>query len=725
MLSVAILILFLAPALARATLNLNNLSSPTIKASDDYATDTFADPWDMSNVEDVWPVYSNVSGATFANGTFSGTTTNGDPQIYFLWGGYPNSIDSGRDGKSRPIDASAYSKVAVRMYSSNSGTAQLYWFYEQDLSINYASVNFPVTAGWHVYILNNVASFGTNWADKPITLRVDPVNVSGATFSIDWVQAGKAADAIASLSWDDTSSASYEAFIDDDQSGYDGASLGAVSTTAGSADFGLQSVAPGNYYLYLKKDSDPTPSNYIPVTISRPPTVKITDPDVAGGADWATEVLGDPWDMSNSTDVSGTKNVTGRGYNNGNYTAVNTNNDPIVYLNFHGQKIDTSRYHRLSFKYKFDGAFDLVRGTMARAGWSKTFSKGWQMTDDLLTYEGWNVLSLSLKGVNLDVGSYGWKSSMSYFRFDPHEDAYGARRFYIDYVKIAADDELTNRFFDIRYTTSDTDNTSLSLTLNADTDKTPGNGNEQTIYSGTVGVGDGSYRWTPAANFNGDYYIQATVNDGLKSTSSYSSGPLHVDTYKPKTYGKKVVTGRASKKRAPRYLQLYRAYSTKYKREKNKTLRKRYKAAAQKYYKAYRRAIKQVAIANIRYYVKDPYSDKAAATLRIQKKVKSRLKPRYYALYKKYKAAYLKSKNPILKKRYLTALRKYYDAWRKYPTFVYNTIKTAKYRSVSTNVWHTYKYTTGSAGTFRYLIHARDRAGNSEQQVRSGSLIIK
>jgi len=685
LLSIIILILFSIPAVASAAINLNNLSSPTLKASDDYATDTFADPWDMSNTEDVWPAYWNVSGATFANGTFTATSTTSNPYIYFLWGGYPNSIDSGRDGKARPIDAGAYSKVAVRMYSSNNGTAKLWWFYEQDLNINRASVSFPVTAGWHIYILNNVSDFGMNWTEKPITLRIDPINVSGASFSIDWVKAGKAADAITSLSWNDTSSAGYEAFIDDDQSGYDGASLGAVSTTAGSANYSLQAIAPGNYYLYLKKDSDPTPSNYIPVTISRPPTVKITDPDVGGGADWATEVLGDPWDMSNSTDVSGTKNVTGRGYNNGNYTGVNTNNDPIVYLNFHGRKIDTSRYHRLTFKYKFDGTYDLVRGTMSRAGWSKTFSKGWQMTDDLLTYEGWNVLSLSLKGVGLDVGNYGWKSQMSYFRFDPHEDAYGARRFYIDYVRIAADDELTNKAFDIRYTTSDTDNSSLTLTLNADKDKTPGNGNEQAIYSGTVGIGDGSFHWTPAGNFNGDYYIQATVNDGLKSTSSYSSGPLHVDTYKPRTYGKKVVARRASKKRAPRYLQLYKAYSSKYKREKNKTLRKRYKSAARRYYIAYRRAIKQIAIANIRFYVKDPYSDKATSTIKLQKAIRS----------------------------------------KKTKKIVYKTTKIIRFGLGATNTWRIYKFETSIAGTNKYIIYAKDRAGNTAQQVRNGTLIVK
>jgi hypothetical protein len=738
--SLVILIIFFVPTSASATITLNNLSSSTIKASDDYATDTFSDSWDMTNTEDVWPVYSNVSNATFANGYFSGTTKNTDPQVYFLWGGYPGSIDSGRDGKNRPINTSTYSQVAIRMYFSDevgeldrTGTAQLYWFYEQDTSINYANVNFPVSEGWHTYILNNVSGFDTKWTDRPITLRVDPINISGANFTIDWVQVGKASEAIAGLSWADTVGGgdNYEAFIDDDQSGYDGTSLGTAPISATSANFSLQSIAPGSYFLYLKKNNGSSPeysTSYIPVTINKPPTVKITEPDVAGGSDWATEVLGDAWDMSNSADVSGTKNITGRGFSNGNYTAVNTNNDPIVYLNFHGQKIDTSRYHRLSVKYKFDDTFNLVRGTMARAGWSKTFSKGWQMTDDLLTYEGWNTLSLSLKGASLDVGNYGWQSQMSYFRFDPHEDPQ-QRRFYLDYIRIAADDELTNRAFDIKYTASDTDNSSLTLTLNVDLDTTPGNGNEQTIYSGAVGVGDGIFKWAPDSSFNGDYYIQASVNDGIAGTSSYSTGPLHIDTYKPQTYGKTVKARRASKKSAPRYLNIYKAYKTRYKKEKKQSLRKKYKKAADKYYKAYRQSIKQIATAYIPYYVKDPYSDKAYTKVIIQKRVylrsRAKLKAHYFNLYKLNKGKYIKSKNSYLRKRYLSQAKIYYRRWRNTKTFANKAIKIANFGWLPTSRWRTYKYSTNTPGTYGYIIYARDRAGNTQQQVRSGTLIIR
>ncbi|KKK78814.1 hypothetical protein LCGC14_2839800, partial [marine sediment metagenome] len=97
-----ILSLFTASS-ASATIILDSVG--TVKAGDDYATNVFSDSWDMSNGEDVWPVYTNINSPSFSGGTFRGVAANSDPQVYFLWGGYPNSIASPRDGNINPVNA--------------------------------------------------------------------------------------------------------------------------------------------------------------------------------------------------------------------------------------------------------------------------------------------------------------------------------------------------------------------------------------------------------------------------------------------------------------------------------------------------------------------------------------------------------------------------------------------------------------------------------------------
>ena len=64
-------------------------------------------------------------------------------------------------------------------------------------------------------------------------------------------------------------------------------------------------AAPGRAFSALSSSA---------FTINTPPVVQVLDPDESGGADWATEVKGNPWDMSGATDIMLAYNATGGTY---------------------------------------------------------------------------------------------------------------------------------------------------------------------------------------------------------------------------------------------------------------------------------------------------------------------------------------------------------------------------------------------------------------------------
>ena len=210
----------------------------------------------------------------------------------------------------------------------------------------------------------------------------------------------------------------------------------------------------------------------------------------------------------------------------------------------------------------------------------------------------------------------------------------------------------------------------------------------------------------------------------------------------PKTYVKDNSVKAISKKKAPRYLKLYRHYRSKYTKTKNRTLRKRYKKAANKYLRAYKDSKNKVVTASLTWHVKD-YSSKAYVKLKIQKRVKSKLrvkkKARYLKAYRKYrgkykiyKKKYRKTRNRTLRRRYQKAavkykraMNKYLRAYRRTKTVVYKTVKTANYRWTHINKWRKYNFRTRSRGAYKYYVYAKDKAGNSQQNIARGSFRIR
>ena len=157
---------------------------------------------------------------------------------------------------------------------------------------------------------------------------------------------------------------------------------------------------------------------------------------------------------------------------------------------------------------------------------------------------------------------------------------------------------------------------------------------------------------------------------------------------------------------------------------------------------AKRKGRRKTATARLRWKVKDN-SSRAYVKLRIQKRIKSRSrtarKARYLRTYRKYRGKYLTYKNKYRKirnrtlrrryqkaaVRYKKAMNKYLRAYRKTKTVVYKTVRTPNYRWTSINKWRTYKWKTRSKGVYRYLVYAKDRAGNNQRNVAKAGFRIR
>src|ERR1700676_1122231 len=126
--SLAVLSLTLALSISAQTVTAP-AANETIKAADDFATQTFQDPWDMNQMTDLgWYTYgvdapvSNLASYSFASGIFSATGNASVPPNFWLLD--PNAATAtqlGKVGTVYPIDSTRFTRFLIRMNLSGSG----------------------------------------------------------------------------------------------------------------------------------------------------------------------------------------------------------------------------------------------------------------------------------------------------------------------------------------------------------------------------------------------------------------------------------------------------------------------------------------------------------------------------------------------------------------------------------------------------------------------------
>ena len=550
-----------------------NITSPSpnalLRAGPDFASDIIGDAWDMSNGEDISLDPMQRRGWTsfgFNAGRVGGTlatvdgATNGS-HITFLERAYWGGLKTGRTGARYPIDAGSYTKLSFKMGMSGSGQfPRVYWFL-RDLGHpagtgggwRYVDTQTASPTGDSIAVVNLTQSLGGGdpWSGLIRGFALYPNSGTvGYPVTFDWVRLttgdGHPSSAMLPIAWSGGSGATTIQVID---------AAGTVMTIASGNvtspfnwNYGV--LPPGQYTLRVTRGDSIGNTTF---RVNAPPTLQITDPDETGGQDFASAMLGNPWDMSDGADVRAVAqdHLISRSFSGGQFHGISDGvpvatsqdgipvGDPIVYPLANNGVVNTSRYRYLTVRMAVDGNYDLLRGSVGRVFWGSQAGAPYNLTVSgfFLAWPGMQTYTFDL--ASLTTGPDGgiepaegagvaWTAAgVRYLRIDPHEFA-EQRGFHIDDVKLAAMDEPANGAFTIRFAGADADGHPATVALYYDTDRNPSNG--LTAITANVPLSSGQYVWNTQGVATGVYYIYAVASDGLNARGAYSTGPIHVST---------------------------------------------------------------------------------------------------------------------------------------------------------------------------------------------------
>lgn len=550
-------------------------------AGPDYATDVLQDPWDFANEDDIsqnpdeylsWMQSAqahNLGRSTFLqSGRFVAQSNSIDPMLGLLYPGQELVVPTGRDGARFPIDTQRYRKLAVKLSVANGGSAlAAYWFFEPRgaqwaANLGVALGDAPTSTDEVITVdLGSQTDGGVPYLSRPLArgLRLDPTATSGASVSVDWVRLtvadGGPGAAMMPVQSPNCSGGHTVSVID--AAGTSSVVKSGSGAIATSFNYGI--FPPGAYTLRVACGNGTTDRAF---AINDPARVTITAPSVTSGADYATTVIGNPWDMDDLADVAGSANVVPYGSPTGivpspaggsMLRAVNVSapgnpgvqGDPSIFLlNIpnNATPIATTKYRYLTFTMQIEYPHELGNNSVMRLfyGSRPNFDgNSVTTTKDILTLPGRATYTIDMAslatGPTLEPGplSESWAlRSVRYLRFDPHEIAEVQAPFSLDNVKLTAPDEVTlGGPYTVRWTLADADaGGTRTVRILLDTDTNVANGT--TLIAQGIPAGSGAYTWQAQGVAPGLYrvYVEVTdVNGGASNTGgAYSTGLLRV-----------------------------------------------------------------------------------------------------------------------------------------------------------------------------------------------------
>ncbi|MDQ1709699.1 MAG: hypothetical protein QOG49_1084 [Frankiaceae bacterium] len=526
-----------APSYADAGLTVQPLAAPAITEAADYATTAFTDPWDYSNAEDI-RAYAD---ATVSGGRLGFTTGGGFRADLIPY--IPGAAPIGRDGAHAPLDGRRFTNLSMRLYSSNGGSAAVLW-----TTCDWAntacrgSKNFRVFPGWQTVVLP--LGGAANWT-RVIGLKLLPTNVTGTQIYLDWARA-YAPETPVDVSWTDSSpgrAATLYWDTDSDQTnntpGNPGwGQVGSLRATAASNTLSFDSSAypSGAYYFYVGTGGGVASDTSSALTVVPRPRPTIDTPSMTSGADYATTIRKNAWDMSQPTD--GVTQFASAKFGSGVVTARNVggNRDPAITLAV-PTPIAGSRFHYANFRMWIEGPFSIGfepgGGMLARLTWKVAGSPVWQNTNDIVVYPGWNNVVIDLatspatKIVEVDqAGKIGWAGkSIVTMRLDPNEDI-GRKNWRVDFVRLTETPNAVGAY-DIKLHDSVAQPDS---TVEIWADKTYGTyGGRQLVSGLPVSSAGTTFHWDPALDVPaGTYWIWVKVRNSVGSTRVYSEAPVTI-----------------------------------------------------------------------------------------------------------------------------------------------------------------------------------------------------
>lgn len=613
------------PANAQTLTFSDGSSTKTQASGQDFATNVVGDPWDFSDQGDyVWMFSDGWAGRpSVANGKLTGTvsasTSDAAPSLQIQFEGITGAINViGRNGVAFPIDPNVFNRLSFRMRRSTTPNVfdmfQAFWYQDvnrggqgfrislsngYDDAINRYANQSPIgnqtDPTYHIYKLDldtpvpSSRTAGNAWNAGVVRgfkialgeVILAPGSLANATIDVDWVRLTRRGTAVSNLSWSGfpgavtltatNGSNTIQIFPDN---GTNATTFAPAATFAW--DYGF---LPSGAWTITAASGGTTRT--ITLNVSPAPVFNITEPDQSGGTDFATTVIGDPWDMANAQDVTrhgSLGDVTGPTFGATGLTATTTGVDSRVLLLDDLNKpagsvpsIDASIYRHLTFTIEYDrkelqlpAALTPEFGGLARVFWrpagkastAMTTSQDFFVLDGNATTYAMDLATFTKFGGALCVdctledpatpgaASDLWTGSIGLFRIDPYEST-ANRMFRLANVRLAADDAPTGGIFTIRWNATDATFASASLTsddspavadgtvtLSYDTDTNPASGLVQ--IAANVAASAGQFAWNTAGLAAGRYYVYATFTDPAGNTiSRYSTGPVAVGASAP------------------------------------------------------------------------------------------------------------------------------------------------------------------------------------------------
>ena len=269
-------------------------------------------------------------------------------------------------------------------------------------------------------------------------------------------------------------------------------------------------LAPGSYFVLVRPAGGGTLTRATTAyQVNAIPTITVTAPSDEGSADdFATTVLGNPWDMNATTDVAHFMNVSGptittiNAETPGGTALPNTRvlwgtstphappaGDPILAMMWFSPsiRIDPARYRILTAEFGVpNSARSVATGSVARIVWRVAGDpQGMGVSDDIIFNHraGVNVMDkftvdmADRSVLRIEQGATtGWvpgnsaNPGLDILRFDVHEFA-NATPFYVKRIKLAALERIApGGNYTIRWTSSEATG---AVGVYYDTDKNP------------------------------------------------------------------------------------------------------------------------------------------------------------------------------------------------------------------------------------------------------------
>jgi hypothetical protein len=444
----------------------------TVLAGRDYATATFADPWDYSNssdlVLDTGPTLG-LAGLAMSGGTVHFTTHGG--YVSPIWSGYASEVPVEREGTraGNALDANTYTRVHLHMYVSAWTGGELSWYSCGALrSACRGSMTFALLPGWNDIDLPIVRTSRTPqaWTGRMVGLRLAFGVPSGrASISLDSLRIYQPS-AAATITWaaPDTTAATLwwtdaAGVISPVAGQHAGRVKGAPISANASApvNTNVAGYAPGTTFWAVAGGTSTLVGSIAPA-----PLPVIDSPSAAGCGDYATRYLGHPWTFTSTRSLAARANVGALSFAGGVLSATNVGpqrNNPTISLPIARGGINGRVYHRLTIVESYDGAFNLANrpggGTMARVLWQSPGRALLAQTAPLVTFTGKRSLTVDMampasqltdtSGPATQRYPFASASPITLLRYDPNEDP-GARRWHLYSVTLAADCQAPNAF---------------------------------------------------------------------------------------------------------------------------------------------------------------------------------------------------------------------------------------------------------------------------------------